>query len=177
MATALRSDARQNRAAILEAARELFAEDGIDASPRAIARRAGLGVGTLYRHFPARADLVDAVVEDSFADYAAAAEEALEAETGWAGFTQFLETALSLRARNRALADIADTKQHRARLTPVVEQLLERAKAEGSLRGDFEREDLSVLFWSLDRAIELTRDVSPDAWRRQLMFVLEGLQR
>jgi AcrR family transcriptional regulator len=177
VSTALRSDARQNRAAILEAARELFAEAGLEASPRAIARRAGLGVGTLYRHFPTRGDLVAAVVEDSFAAYAAAAEHALEADTGWAGFTQFLETALSLLARNRALADIADMAEHRRRLAPVVERLIDRAKAEGSLRGDFEREDLSLLFWSLDRTIELTRESAPDAWRRQLGFVLEGLRR
>jgi AcrR family transcriptional regulator len=175
VATVLRSDARQNRAAILEAARELFAEVGVDASPRALAQRAGVGVGTLYRHFPTREQLLAAVLDDSFAAYVAAAEQALDAPDGWTGFTSFLETALSLHARNRALAAVADREQQRRQLAPVVERLIERAQAEGSLRRDFDRDDLSLLFWSLDRAIELTREVAPDAWRRQLAFVLDGL--
>ncbi|MGH3049602.1 MAG: TetR/AcrR family transcriptional regulator [Gaiellaceae bacterium] len=153
-------------------------------SIREIARRAGLGVGTLYRHFPAREDLVDAVLEDAFEELVAIAAAALDQEDAWAGFTEFIEQALALHARNRGLKDVVETRVHgreraetmRRRLGPLVVRLVERAQADGLLRSDFAPQDIPLLFWGADRVNELTADVAPQLWRRQLAFVLDGLR-
>ena len=86
-----RVDARRNRERLLAAARELLASDGVDVPVREIAQRAGVGVGTLYLHFPRREDLVDAVLEDAFDGYVALAEAALAESDAWTGFTTFVE--------------------------------------------------------------------------------------
>lgn len=179
-----RSDAQRNRLRLIAAARELFASEGIEVPIRKITRRAGLGVGTFYRHFPAREDLVDAVLEDAFEELVTVAAGALDAEDAWAGFTGFIEQALVLHARNRGLKDVVETRVHgreradamRRRLGPLVVRLVERAQAEGLLRPDFTPQDIPLLFWSADRVIELTADVAPRLWRRQLAFVLDGLR-
>src|SRR5207244_12214770 len=77
---ALRRDAQRNRERIVASARTLFARDGIDASVEAISREAGVGMGTLYRHFPAKEDLVDAVLEDAFVQIVPLAEHAVAEE-------------------------------------------------------------------------------------------------
>jgi AcrR family transcriptional regulator len=180
-ATALRSDARRNRETILAATRELFAADGLEIPAREIARAAGIGVGTLYRHFPTREDLIDAVLEDALAEFGAALDAALEDGDPWHGFTSFLEAALALHARNRALMSVVETDAHgrertqamRRRLRPLLAELVTRAKATGRLRSDFEPQDVPLVFWAVDRAIELAGDA---AWRRQLAFLLDGLR-
>src|SRR6185436_1282452 len=83
----LRRDAEQNRGRIVEAARSAFAADGIDVSVEEIARRAGVGMGTLYRRFPTKGDLVDAVLENAFSEICRAARSGLEEEDAWIGFT------------------------------------------------------------------------------------------
>jgi AcrR family transcriptional regulator len=179
-----RVDARRNRSRLVEAARELFASEGADVSVREIARRAELGVGTLYRHFPTREDLLDAVLEDAFEEFIAIAEQALRAADPWAGFTGFVEDALVLHARNRGLKDVLAIRAHgreraaamRSRIRPLLAQLVERAQAAGALRADFTPQDIPLLFWSSDRAIEVAGDVAPEIWRRQLAFVLDGLR-
>jgi AcrR family transcriptional regulator len=181
---ASRSDARRNRTRLLEAAREALASDGVDVPVRDIARRAGVGVGTLYRHFPTREDLVDAVLEDTFDEYVALAEEALGAPDGWSGFTGFLERALALHARNRGLREVVETRAHgrahaeamRRRMAPLLARLVERAQAEGTLRRDLLPQDVALIFWGADRVMELAGPVAPGAWRRQLGLLLDGLR-
>jgi AcrR family transcriptional regulator len=179
-----RRDARRNRGRIVAAAREVFLSAGADAPAREIARRADLGVGTLYRHFPARADLVDAVLEEAFEELIGIAEAALAEPDTWAGFVRFLEEALVLHARNRALKDVVESEEHgrelaramRRRIRPLTEELIARAQADGTLRQDFARQDLALLFWGGDRVIELATDVAPELWRRQLGLMLDGLR-
>jgi AcrR family transcriptional regulator len=179
-----RRDARRNRGRIVAAAREVFLSAGADAPAREIARRADLGVGTLYRHFPARADLVDAVLEEAFEELIGIAEAALAEPDPWAGFVRFLEEALVLHARNRALKDVVESEEHgrelaramRRRIRPLTEELIARAQADGTLRQDFARQDLALLFWGGDRVIELATDVAPELWRRQLGLMLDGLR-
>ena len=181
MATALRSDARQNRQTLLTATRELFAAEGLDVGAREIARRAGVGVGTLYRHFPTREDLIDAVLEDALAAFVAAVETALDDADPWHGFTSFFEAALALHARNRALMSMIESNDHglerttamRRRLRPLLARLVERAKECGELRADFTAQDVLLVFWAVDRAIERAGDL---VWRRQLAFLLDGLR-
>jgi len=151
---------------------------------REVARHAGVGVGTLYRHFAMRDDLVDAVLAEAFDEFIAVAEAALEEPDAWRGFTRFVEDALALHARNRGLMNVVETQTHgrqraasmRRRMRPLVAALVNRAQAEGSLRSDFTPQDVSLLFWASDRVIEFGRDVAPDIWRRQLGFVFDGLR-
>ena len=183
MATALRRDARENRDAILAATRGLFATGGLNVPAREIAAHAGVGVGTLYRHFPSRCELVDAVLEEAFKAYIVAAEEALTVEDSWDGFVGYLETALELHAANRGLLALVETTEHggtrvkalHRKLRPLLQRLVVRAQEQGALRPDFRRQDFWLVFWSVNRTIELTGDVAPDVWRRQLAFLLAGL--
>jgi AcrR family transcriptional regulator len=180
----LRSDARRNRERLVASARELFARDGIDVPVEEITHHAGVGMGTLYRHFPAKEDLVDAVLEDAFAEIVAAAEEAEAAADAWDGLAGFLDRALAQHAANRGLKDmLADRpggrkrlEAMRSRVDPILRRLVERAKAEGALRPDFVFEDLPVVFWTAFRVIERTASVAPDFWRRYVGLLLDGLR-
>jgi len=180
----LRSDARRNRERLLASAREVLARDGLDASVEEITREAGLGMGTLYRHFPTKAELVDAVLEDAFAQLVDAAEEGVAAQDPWNGFAGFLEHALSLHASNRSLKDVLATTESgrrraeamRTRIRPLLRTMVERAHAQGSLRPDFTAEDVPMLFWTSGRVIEVTEGVASGYWRRFLGLVLDGLR-
>jgi AcrR family transcriptional regulator len=180
----LRADALRNRRRIVSAARALFATAGLDASARQVATRAGVGLGTLYRHFPARDDLVDAVLEDAFDEYVGLAERALEEPDAWTGFSGFIEQVLELQFRNRALRDVLETHARgrertravRERGRPLLAALVTRAQEQGALRADLTPQDLPLLFWGSDRVIELGGEVAPELWRRYLGFVLDGLR-
>jgi len=180
----LRRDAERNRDRIVEAARTAFAADGIDVSVEEIARRAGVGMGTLYRRFPTKRDLIDAVLEDAFSEICRAAEGALELDDGWLGFTTFLDRVFELHVRNRGIKDVIASGQHdrqrlealRARLRPLVAELITRAQEQGMLRPDFVAEDMPILIWTGGRVAELTSAVSPGLWRRYLGFMLDGLR-
>lgn len=179
-----RSDATRNHAVIVAAARDALAEHGADVRVEEIARRAGLGIGTLYRHFPDKDALVDAVLDDAFVELVELAERALHEDDAWVGFAGFVEAAVARYTTNRGLKDIVAGHARgreraaamRRRLRPLVRQLVERAQAEGSLRSDVAPEDVPVLFWACDRVIEATGDVAPDAWRRLLALLLDGLR-
>lgn len=179
-----RADATRNRRRIVTAARELFVDAGLEVSVRQVAARAGVGLGTVYRHFPAREDLVDAVLEDAFEAYVAVAERALEEPDGWLAFSSFVEEVLELLFRNRALKDVVETRAHgreraaamRKRMRPLVTKLVKRAQEQGTLRPDFTAQDITLLIWSSDRVIELSGDIAPQLWRRHLGFLLDGLR-
>jgi AcrR family transcriptional regulator len=180
----LRRDAQANRDKIVAAARDAFAAEGIGVPVEKVARQAGVGMGTLYRHFATKEDLVDAVFEDTLAELAAVAHEALAMEDAWAGFCSFLERAFLLHAENRGLKDVVLTRSPgrakaeaaRVRLRPLIAQLVERAQEQGTLRRDFSAADVPVLFWMVGRVIAATSEIAPDFWRRQLGFVLDGLR-
>jgi AcrR family transcriptional regulator len=180
----LRSDARRNREQLVASARELFARVGVDVPVEEITRRAGLGMGTLYRHFPTKEDLIDAVLEDAFAELVRFAEKAAANDDGWAGFTGFLEDALSLHAANLGLRDVLVAREHgrrrvaalRAQMQPLLRETIERAQKQGTLRSDFTPEDLPVVFWTTGRVIETTALIARDYWRRYLALLLDGLR-
>jgi AcrR family transcriptional regulator len=156
----------------------------VDVPVEEITHHAGLGMGTLYRHFPTKEDLIDAVLEDAFAEIVAIAEQAAAEDDAWVGFTQFLERALELHAGNRGLKDMLASSDHREaratamrkKLRPLLRQIVARAKEQGSLRPDFAPEDLPLVFWSAGRVIETTSGVAPGNWRRYLGFLLDGLR-
>ncbi len=181
---ALRRDARRNRERLVASARVLFARDGVDVPVEEITRHAEVGMGTLYRHFPTKEELLDAVLEDAFGQLVELAERAVAAEDAWAGLTGFLEETLALHAANRGLKDVLASRAHgsrraravRARMRPLVDRLVERAHEQGTLRSDFTAEDLPLAFWTGDRVIEATAAVAPDYWRRYLGLLLDGLR-
>jgi AcrR family transcriptional regulator len=181
---ALRRDAQRNRDLIVAAARAAFASEGVEVPVEEIARRAGVGMGTLYRHFATKHDLIDAILEEGFAELLGMAEQALAVEDAWEGFRGFLEGVFALHAGNRGLKDVIATQTDgrsradamRARMRPMVRRLIARAQAQGTLRADFASEDMPLVFWTGDRVIEMTATVAPDYWRRYLGFVLDGLR-
>jgi AcrR family transcriptional regulator len=180
----LRRDAQANRDRIVAEARAAFAADGIEVPVEEIARRAAVGMGTLYRHFPAKEDLIDAVLEDAFGAFVSAAEQALAEEDAWAGFRGFLERVFALHVENRGLKDFLATRAHgraraeamRARMRPLLRRLIERAQEQGALRADFTAEDMPLVFWAGGRVIEATAAVAPELWRRHLGLLLDGLR-
>jgi AcrR family transcriptional regulator len=180
---ALRRDARENRDRILEAARACFAAQGIDVPVEEIAQRAGVGMGTLYRRFPTKADLVEAVIEESLDAFVIAADESLAEPDPWTGFSRFVERVVELHAENRALREVLAGTEHRRvrdqvrrRVRPRVRLLVERAQADGSLRADFAPEDMPLVFMSTGRVLEAAHAVAPDLWRRLLGLLLDGLR-
>ncbi|HWO81281.1 TetR/AcrR family transcriptional regulator [Gaiella sp.] len=182
-APTLRRDARENRNRILAAARAAFAAEGVDVPVEAIADRAGVGMGTLYRRFPTKHDLVQAVIEESLDAFVVAAEEGLAEDDPWTGFTGFVERVLELHVENRALREVLAGTEHghardavRRRVRPLVRRLIERAHADGSLRPDFAPEDMPLVFMTAGRVLEAGRGVAPDLWRRYLGLLLDGLR-
>ena len=180
----LRRDAQRNRDRILVATRAAFQERGLEVGVDEIARRAGVGMGTLYRHFPTKDALIDAVVDARFAELTALAEEALEAEDAWDGFAGFLDAAVRLQATDRGFKDALAArgrdqkrvKAARRKLHDVIERLVARGREERALRDDVVPEDVTVLLWATARVIERTADVAPDQVHRFLAMHLDGLR-
>jgi AcrR family transcriptional regulator len=180
----LRRDAQRNRDAILAAAQEVFSEQGIEAPLEEIARRAGVGIGTLYRRFPTRVDLVDAVLAGRLQAHVDAAEEGLRIDDPWDGFAFYLEQTCRLEASDRGLGDVMSMRFPRAtrveaaktRLYELVGELVGRAQSSGQLRADLTLEDLAFLNWGNARIVEVTAQVAPDAWRRHLGLLLDAFR-
>jgi AcrR family transcriptional regulator len=181
-AVRLRADAERNRVALLAAAREIFSEQGLEASLDEIARRAGVGNATLYRRFPTRQDLIAAVFADRKATQVEMAERALAQTDPWAGFVGYVTALCELQATNRGLgellvsvnfdgderiAQLRATSQRRAR------EVIKRAQDAGRLRPDFELDDLISLMMANAGVIQ--RSTDPHAWRRHLAMLIEGL--
>lgn len=179
-----RRDAQRNHELLVEAARELFMEQGVEAPLEEVARRAGLGIGTLYRHFGTRDALVEAIVERRMGELLSIAEAALSEPDGWAGLVRLLERTLELQAGDRMLKDVlmryspetARLESAREEVRRLFEQILARARDEGSLRRDFALPDLALLLWSFAPVIDATAQVAPNAWRRHLRLLLDGLR-
>jgi AcrR family transcriptional regulator len=177
-----RRDAVRNRQKLLDAGREVFAEDP-GAPFEEIARRAGVGIGTLYRHFPTRDALVEVIYAEHIDEVLAAAEEAADAENAWDGLVAFLERVLELQARNLPLRDVflrhgADTAlaERRRLIQPALVRLVARGREQGVVRDDFTLGDLSLALWSFAPIFEATSGVAPEVWRRHLQILLDGMR-
>jgi AcrR family transcriptional regulator len=180
----LRSDAERNRRLILDAAREAFATGGLAVTLDEIARRAGVGVGTVYRRFADKEALIDALFEEGIAELVAQAEEALREEDPWVGFVRWFEGFVGLQAEDRGLKEVVLSSTHghdriaasRDRIVPLVSRLLERAQEAGELRRDLRPTDIPMLAQMVAGAADITREVSPELFRRYLAIVLDGLR-
>jgi AcrR family transcriptional regulator len=180
----LRSDARRNRERILEAARELFAERGLGVTLNDIAHHAGVGVGTVYRRFPDKEQLIDDLFEQRVAEIVALAEKSVADPDAWHGLTEFLRGALELQAGDRGVKELMlgypgsleRVERVRARMMPLAGSLVARAQAEGKLRSDLSPVDVPLVQMLVGTIIDAARDVDPELWRRYLEIVLQGLR-
>jgi AcrR family transcriptional regulator len=183
IARPLRRDAELNRQRIMAAAREVFAERGLEATLDDVARHAGLGVGTVYRRFPNKEAVVDALFEESFGRVVALTEQALEHPDAWEGLVGLMTQLAELQAADRGLRDIMLSEaygrdrvaQMRDRIKPLMDRVFGRAGEQGRLRDDVSVTDLPVLQLMIASTIEFTHPVQPESWRRYVTIVMDGL--
>jgi AcrR family transcriptional regulator len=176
----LRADARRNRERIVKAARAVFADQGIDAQIDDVARRAKVGVGTVYRHFPTKEALLEALVHERFEEIAGYAREALEREDAWEGFCELIWRAAERNAVDRAFCEVvAGTDQSRVveetGLAGSTEELMRRAKAQGRMRADASVMDVEIMMCGAGSVMRTILTAS-DVWRRYLTLMLDGLR-
>lgn len=179
LSPALRSDAVRNLGKILTAARAAFDESGVDIGVESIAHQAGVGVATLYRRFPTKEALVDAVVDEILRSVLDEAESALSNETPAVGLAVFLRALGRLQFEHVGCLNRLLTGGHielRDEIEAVVRKLLLQAQSAESVRNDLVYEDVVVIIWSLRGVIEATAAVSADAWHRHLDLLLLALR-
>ncbi|WP_007025134.1 TetR/AcrR family transcriptional regulator [Saccharomonospora iraqiensis] len=177
-----RRDAVSNRAAILRAAAVAFSERGQAVDVREVARCAGVGMGTLYRHFPSKDALLETLVAESYAQWVEQARAVARTRpTAWDALAGFVADALTYQRGDRAvLENLAAATTEAGRLSacdrslrPLVEDLVTAAHAEGALRGEVTADDVLCLLTALARLVEL--DTPPDQVTRCLTVTLTGL--
>jgi AcrR family transcriptional regulator len=174
----LRRDAAENRARLMNAAGRVFDAQGLDASVEEIAREAGVGMGTLYRRFPTKDALIEALVQDLMSAMITMAGDAAEQPDG-AGLEHFLEAASEYQAHNPGcLPRLWHDTEHGLVKTArrLISELLEAAKRHQRVRDDLTSTDLTVIMWSLRGVIQSTREKAPDAWRRHLELLIAGMR-
>jgi AcrR family transcriptional regulator len=180
----LRRDAEQNRQRILRAGAEVFTTRGLQATLDDVARHAGVGVGTVYRRFPDKESLVEALFEERLEELAAIAGQALAEPDSWAGLTGFLEQACELLSSDRGLRQILMFATHgrdrvqagRSRMQPLITALVERAQRDGNLRADLRPTDMLFFEFMLSSAASYAGQVSPEIWRRYLTLLTDALR-
>jgi AcrR family transcriptional regulator len=180
----LRADAARNRARLLEAAKAVFAERGLDATMDEIARRAGVGVGTAYRRFRNRDDLINALLEARLDEFMTIVDDALAEPDPWRALSGFLERSMEMQAEDRGFKELllqsADGRERmrvfRARLRPLVAELVRRARAAGELRNDVVEDDVILVSLMTGAVVDFSASVEPQLWRRALAIQLDGLR-
>ncbi len=177
-----RRDAQLRHVQLLAAARREFAARGVDASLERIARDAGVAIGTLYRHFPTRMDLLIAAFEPRLEEFLAGADEAMTIEDPWDGFVVYLENLFRVQAGDRGFNDFLsrrfpgspETERIHDQMCRQIEVVLARAQDAGRARPDITQADIVNLIWSNGRLIDATSTTAPNAWRRHLALMLDA---
>ncbi|HZZ97291.1 MAG TPA: helix-turn-helix domain-containing protein [Jatrophihabitantaceae bacterium] len=181
---ALRADAARNRQTIIDSARRLYCLGGLDTPLDEIARTAGVGNATVYRHFPTRCLLVAAAFADTLRRVLDAVDRALANPDPWAGFAEHVRFLCRMQADDRGLADLLTTaiagapelEQLRRRAYRAFVRLAERARSAGALRADFTPEDIVLLLMANAGVVHRTADTAPNAWQRFIDLALDGLR-
>jgi AcrR family transcriptional regulator len=178
----LRADAVRNRELLLAAAADEFAERGLDASVADIARRAGVGKGTVFRHFATKDDLIAAIVLDRVDALNAIGERLLEAADAGAALLEFL-TAAAHQRQQRDLSFLQEAGELnpevtrvRAQMFQTVHALVERAHKQGTVRADVTGADVILLMCAPNYVTSYLPDASPDLWQRYLAIIFDGLR-
>jgi AcrR family transcriptional regulator len=180
----LRADARRNREAIIAAAKKLFADEGLDAQMPDVARIAKVGVGTVYRHFPTKDELVAALVAERFERLAEKAHEGVDAEDAWEGLGAFIRFSAQIQADDRGLCEVMgsrpevmDAAARDVGLPALCELLVERAQRSGQLRHDLTWEDIPMIACGLGRITQAAVGPAAGRWPRLVEIILDGLRR
>jgi AcrR family transcriptional regulator len=162
----------------------VFNERGIEVSLDEIARHAGVGVGTVYRRFRSKEELVEALFMDRLDTIAAVADDALGMPDPWTGLVSFMERMAEIMAGDTGLRQILMYATYgrdlvaiaRQRNAPLVERLVARAQAAGQLRTDLRQTDIVFIIFVLTDAAQLAQAANPDVWRRYLTLILDGMR-
>ncbi len=179
----LRKDAARNRQLLLVAAREVFAERGLDASLDDVAYRAGVGVGTAYRHFANKYELAEAIFGEAIEKIVALAEDAAAGDDPWAGLVAFVEGAAAQQTIDRGLREVLagahdpeKLDQVSVRLSGPLNHVIARAKKSGQLRPDVAGTDIWLVVMMLCTVSDVSADLRPDLWRRYVPMLLDALR-
>jgi AcrR family transcriptional regulator len=179
----LRADARRNREAVLVAASRLFAEEGVEAQMPDIAKAANVGVGTVYRHFPTKDDLIAALAAEWFERLAQKARDCLEMDDSWSAIAEFIRFSALLQAQDRGLCDVTGQRPdvivaaaEAAGLPDLCEQLVKRAQRDGVLRRDLTWEDIPMVTCGLGSATRQAVGPAAGRWPRLVEIILDGLR-
>jgi len=178
----LRADAARNRERVVEAAVEVFGRRGLEAGIPEIAERAGVGKATVYRSFPAKTDLVAAVLVERLRWFEALAREAASADDAWVAFRATMVTAADARAAEHSLGDgiaadlsTPEVDAARARCQAALEALMDRAKAQGAMRADATADDVRLLLGGVLRVLAADGERDPATWRRCAELICDAL--
>lgn len=180
----LRKDAERNRARVLEAARDLFASKGLEPNLNDVAHHAGVGVGTVYRRFASKEELLEAIFEDGLNQLTELAESALRQPDSWQGFVSYVEQMCELLATDRGLREVAFSKGYAGdrvtaaqdRLVPVLKKLVERARIDGHLRPELSSTDMPLFGLLAGTVSEFAGHVDTDLWRRYVAILIDGMR-
>lgn len=179
----LRRDAEENRDRILRSAQELFAHRGLETTLDDIAGHAQVGVGTVYRRFPNKECLVEALFERRIQEMVEVARGALSQENSWTGFVALLEGFLALEAEDRGLREVVlgssfgkdRVASAKERIKPLLDEVISRAQADGYLRPDLKSTDIAMITAMAGAVGEFCDGVASGLWRRYLLILLDGL--
>jgi len=177
-----RRDAERNRRRILTGAREVFRDRGVAATLNDVAHHTGVGVGTVYRHFSDKEELIDALFEDMVETVDAYLRAALDEPDAWSGLARALEQVCEVQAFDRGLREVMlgtgrgpeRQRQMRDRVAPTVDVIVARAQEQGTLRADVVPPDFPMLQLMLGSVSDHTGQ--PELWRRYLVLLLDGLR-
>ncbi|WP_235916137.1 TetR/AcrR family transcriptional regulator [Antrihabitans cavernicola] len=180
----LRADAARNQQRILSSARELFATRGLDITLDDVAEHAGVGVGTVYRRFANKQELIDGVFDHNIQNLAEQAELAFNNPDPWDALVQFFEYACRNMAINRGFGEVVLGMDNglervacmRERVQPAVEKIVDRARQSGALRPDVESGDFLALIHMVEAIADFARNVNSEVWRRYFALMLDGLR-
>jgi AcrR family transcriptional regulator len=178
-----RADARRNREAIVEAAKKLFADEGLDAQMPDVAKTAKVGVGTVYRHFPTKEDLIAALAAERFERLAEQAREGIAADDPWEGLCDFIRFSAQIQADDRGLCEVMGSRPevmndaaYGVGLDKLCDQLVKRAQRSGRLRKDLAWEDIPMIACGLGRITPAEMGPATGRWPRFVEIVIDGLR-
>lgn len=178
-----RKDAARNRELLIDAAREVFARRGIEASLDDVAKHAGVGVGTAYRHFANKFELIKALMSQTIDEVVDRAERAAQLEDPWEALVAFFEAALAMQARDRGLREVLMgvhdpemLERVQQRMSQPINDVVRRARRANVIRRDIEVSDVGMMIAMLCTVAEISGDANPELWRRYLTLALDSLK-